>query len=223
MYLLIVMKKYFILLTIFFQLILCSAQVPVSKEPRHHNVFENAFVRVLDVHLAPGDTSLFHKHETPSVFIVLHPVKTGSEVIIEEANATALTKDPTITFEGFYVKPRVHRVWNSDTSEFHVMDIEILGKGHKNISPMEQTGLQFLFNEKPVSAYRLSLNAGTDIKLKRETPFLIVGLSDATNNVMVNKKTFSKKGDFLFVPAGESIEFSNRVENEYSFALLELK
>ena len=223
MYLLIVMKKYFILLTIFFQLILCSAQVPASKEPRHHNVFENAFVRVLDVHLAPGDTSLFHKHETPSVFIVLHPVKTGSEVIIEEANATALTKDPTITFEGFYVKPRVHRVWNSDTSEFHVMDIEILGKGHKNISPRAQTGLQFLFNEKPVSAYRLSLNAGTDIKLKRETPFLIVGLSDATNNVMVNKKTFSKKGDFLFIPAGESIEFSNREENEYSFVLLELK
>jgi hypothetical protein len=217
------MKKCFIFFPIFFQSIICSAQVPVSKEPRHHNVFENAFVRVLDVHLAPGDTSLFHKHETPSVFIVLHPVKTGSEVIIEEAKATALTKDPTITFEGFYVKPRVHRVWNSDTSEFHVMDIEIPGKVHKNISPMAQTGLQFLFNEQPVSAYRLSLNAGTEIKLKRETAFLIVGLSDATNNVMVNKKPFSKKGDFLFIPAGESIEFSNREENEYSFVLLELK
>jgi len=202
---------------------ICVAQVAVSKEPRHHNVFENAFVRVLDVRMSPGDTSLFHKHETPSVFIVLHPVKTGSEVIMEEAKATALTRDPTITFEGFYIKPRVHRVWNSDTSEFHVMDIEILSKVHKNISPMEQSGLQFLFNEKPVSAYRLSLNARTDMKLKRETPFLIIGLSDALNNVLVNKKPFSKKGDFLFIPPGESIEFSNNEEKEYSFALLELK
>jgi hypothetical protein len=217
------MKKCFILFAIFFQSIICCAQVPVSKEPRHHNVFENAFVRVLDVHLPPGDTSLFHKHETPSVFIVLHPVKTGSEVIIEEAKATALTKDPTITFEGFYVKPRVHRVWNSDTSDFHVMDIEILNKVHQNISPMEQAGLQFLFNEKPVTAYRLSLDAGADIKLIRESPFLIVGLSDATNNVMVNKKSFSKKGDFLFIPAGEPIEFSNKAESEYAFAVLELK
>ena len=199
------------------------AQVPVGKEPRHHNVFENDYVRVLDVHLPPGDTSLFHKHETPSVFIVLHPVKTGSEVIIEEAKATALTRDSTITFEGFYLKPRVHRVWNSDTSEFHVMDIEILSKVHKNIFPMKQAGLQFLFNEKPVSAYRLSLHAGAGINLKKETPFLIVGLSDATNKVMVNKKPFNKKGDFLFIPAGESIAFTNNEEKEYSFAVLELK
>ena len=217
------MKKLFTLSLIFFQASLCPAQVAVSKEPRHRNVFENAFVRVLDVHLPPGDTSLFHKHETPSVFIVLHPVKTGSEVIIEEAKATALTKDPTITFEGFYIKPRVHRVWNSDTSDFHVMDIEILKKVHKNISPMDQAGFQFLFNEKPVSAYRFSLNAEADIKLKRESPFLIVGLSDAINNVMVNKKPFSKKGDFLFIPAGESIEFSSKEEKEYSFAVLEFK
>jgi hypothetical protein len=217
------MKKYFILLPIFFQFTLCPAQVPVSKEPRHHNVFENEFVRVLDVHLVPGDTSLFHKHETPSVFIVLHPVKTGSEVIIEEAKATALTKDPTITFEGFYLKPRIHRVWNSDTSEFHVMDIEILNKENKNISPVQENSFQLLFDERPVCGYRLNLNPGTDIKLKREHPFLIVGLSDAITDVMVNKKTFSKKGDFVFIPAGESIEFSNRNKNEYSFAILELK
>jgi ethanolamine utilization protein EutQ (cupin superfamily) len=39
----------------------------------------------------------------------------------------------------------------------------------------------------------------------------------------VNKKPFSKKGDFLFIPAGESIEFSSKEEKEYSFAVLELK
>ena len=77
----------------------CLAQVPVSQEPKHHNVFENSFVRVLDVHLLPGDTSLFHKHETPSVFIVLNPVKTGSEVIIEDGASTALLKDSAISFE----------------------------------------------------------------------------------------------------------------------------
>jgi hypothetical protein len=103
------------------------------------------------------------------------------------------------------------------------MDIEILNKMHQNISPMEHAGFQILFNEKPVTAYRLSLNAGADIKLKRESPFLIVGLSDATNNVTVNKKPFSKKGDFLFIPAGESIKFSSKEEKEYSFAVLELK
>lgn len=31
-----------------------QAQIQVSKEPRHHNVFENKMVRVLDVRIPPG-------------------------------------------------------------------------------------------------------------------------------------------------------------------------
>src|SRR5688500_16270276 len=86
------MKKHYFLLVFIIQVLLCSAQtvVPVKDEPMHHNVFENSFIRVLDVRVRPGDTSQFHKHETPSVFIVLHPVKTGSEVKMEEQKATAL-------------------------------------------------------------------------------------------------------------------------------------
>ncbi len=99
------MGKCFTLFTFFLQALLCSAQVAVSKEPRHRNVFENNVVRVLDVRVPPKDTSQFHKHETPSVFIVLNPAKTGSEVITEEIKATALSKDATISFEGFYTTP----------------------------------------------------------------------------------------------------------------------
>lgn len=77
------------------------------------------------MHVPPGDTSQFHKHETPSVFSVLTPRKTGSEVIKEEAKATALAKDASISFEGFYTTPRIHRVWNEDTAEFHVMGYRI--------------------------------------------------------------------------------------------------
>ena len=47
---------------LFFTIHLCHAQIPVSIEPRHHKVFENEYVRVLDVHIVPGDTTLFHKH-----------------------------------------------------------------------------------------------------------------------------------------------------------------
>ena len=112
------MIKYFMLVAFFFHAKFCLAQVPVSKEPRHHNVFENAFVRVLDVHIPPKDTTQFHKHETPSVFIVLAPVKTGSQVIMEETRATALARDANISFEGFYTKARIHRVWNEDTASF---------------------------------------------------------------------------------------------------------
>jgi hypothetical protein len=190
----------------------------------HHNAFENDIVRVLDVHLRPGDTSLFHKHETPSVFIVLTPARTGSEVIMEEAKATALSKDASISFEGFYITPRVHRVWNEDTLEFHVMDIELLHKNqYENTSPIQQKGLNLIFDEKPVRGYRLILDAGGTMQLQRRTPFLVVGLTDATEALWVNKKTFIKKGDYLFIPAGQSIQFINKGPQSHSFAVLELK
>ncbi len=221
------MKKHCLLLIFIIQVVLCSAQavVAVKDEPRHHNVFENSFVRVLDVRIEPGDTSLFHKHATPSVFIVLHPVKTGSEVKIEEQKATALASpDPSITFEGFYKSPRIHRVWNEDTARFHVMDIEILNKGGHSVSvPIQQDGFKLLFDEQPVRAYRLTMQDGSNIEVQRQTPLLIVGLTNAAQPLTVNAKPFSKEGDFLFIPAGQAVQISNKGAQPYAFGVLEMK
>lgn len=197
--------------------------VAVSKEPLHKNVFENEYLRVLDVRISPGDTTLFHKHETPSVFISLHPVKTGSQVIIEDGDATVLSLDRRITFEGFYKSPRIHRVWNADTSEFHVMDVEVLTKGDKKIdAPITLPEFKQLFDAQPVRTYRVTLKNNQEIEMKRNTPVLVVGLGDA-GNVMVNSRSFLREGDFLFIPSSEKIKLVNKDQKEYDFALLELK
>ena len=189
----------------------------------HHNIFTNASVRVLDVHIQPGDTTQFHKHSTPSVFVVLHPVRTGSEVIQEETEATVFRKDASITFEGFYKTPRIHRVWNEDTSEFHVMDIEILNKDLHNISDTLQQPFQFLFDEKPVRTYRLNIDNNSTVSVNSKEPLLIISLTDAQQIVSVNNKPFSKKGDFLFVPSGSSLEITNKNKQHFSFTVLQFK
>jgi hypothetical protein len=166
---------------------------------------------------------MFHKHATPSVFISLHPVKTGSQVIVEEGAATALSLDRTITFEGFYKSPRIHRVWNADTSVFHVMDIEILTKGALNIGePIMADAVKQIFDAPPVRAYRVTLKRNESLELKRNGPLLIVGLDDG-GNALVNKKTFTGQGDYLFVQPSEKIRMVNEDDKVYSFALLELK
>ena len=197
--------------------------IAVSKEPLHKNVFENNYLRVLDVRISPGDTTQFHKHETPSVFISLHPVRTGSQVIVEDGSATVLSLDRRITFEGFYKSPRIHRVWNLDTSVFHVMDVEVLTKGDKKIeAPINLPEFKQLFDAPPVRTYRVTLKGNQEIEIKRNTAVLVVGLNDV-DKVMVNNKSFLKEGDFLFIPASEKIKLSNKTLQEYSFALLELK
>lgn len=204
----------------------CLAQIPVSKEPRHHNLLENEHVRLLDVHIPAGDTSAFHIHQTPSVFIILNNVKTGSEVISEEDHRNSpIPHFDNIWFEGFYEKPRIHRVWNSDRTEFHVMDIELPNKNYKNIGPpIRQPAFTFLFDEKPVRAYRFSLKPSSAVFLPAmDADVLMILLSDLSEAIHVNDKTFCKKGDYQYVPFGRSLNFINGSIAKAEFAFFELK
>jgi hypothetical protein len=200
------------------------SQIQVSQEPRHHKVLENEWVRVLDVHVPPHDTTLMHKHSTPSVFVLLSRSKTGSEVLIEPGKPLFTAGD--IWFEGFYDKPRVHRVWNEDTVEFHVMDIELLHK------PSTTTGgevsvpySQSLFEAKPVHAFRVILGPGEGFTTEAlSTPAVIVGLSGPSADGVVNDRPFTKKGDCLFIPAGSTLYIANKSANsDQQFALFYLK
>ncbi|HEV3411008.1 MAG TPA: hypothetical protein VG101_00960 [Puia sp.] len=200
------------------------AQIQVSQEPRHHKVLENEWVRVLDVHIPPHDTSLMHKHSTPSVFLVLSKTKTGSQVLIEP-HQISLTEG-NIWFEGFYDTPRIHRVWNEDTVEFHVMDIELLHEPSSSVNiNFTPPYCQSLFDEKHVHAFRVTLPPGVGFDLKKFVyNVLVIGLSGPHAAGLVNDEHFTKKGDFLFIPAGADIEIWNDSKShEQQFALLYLK
>jgi hypothetical protein len=205
----------------------CRAQVPVSKEPRHHNILENGHIRLLDVHIPPGDTTQIHIHATPSVFVILtNKVKVGSQVISEEKSARLNTGDnDNIWFEGFYKQPRIHRVWNSDTAEYHVMDIELTNKNFIVIdSPIRQPAFTLLFDEKPVRAYRLSMV--NIIKLTvpvRKADLLVIRLTDSKYAIQLNGKTFRKKGDYIYIHSGKSFEILNGGDGKDEFGFFELK
>src|SRR6266849_1462891 len=49
------------------------AAVPISKEPHHHLVLENDYVRVFRVSLPARDGTLLHQHDVPYVYVSLGP------------------------------------------------------------------------------------------------------------------------------------------------------
>jgi hypothetical protein len=203
-----------------------NGQVPVSEEPRHHKVLDNGHVRLLDVHIPPGDTSQFHIHATPSVFLLLTGANTGTEIISEEDQSKSPVRHyGNIWFEGFYVKPRIHRVFNRDSHEFRVMDIELTNKNYIELEPpIKNSSFVLLFEEKPVRAYRLLSDGKDSLFLPpRKGDMLMILLSDTVSPVRVNKKTFLHKGDFLYLPAGTGFELSSTGRPNFEFALFELK
>src|SRR4029078_6872453 len=114
----------FLLHTVVFSAL--AQEVPVSKEPRHHPVFENKKVRILNVLLPAGDTSLYHLHSTPSVFISLSTTKTAAQLKGGQPSPFGLSTQGNIWFENLSPPhTRIHRVWNEDKSPFHVVDVEL--------------------------------------------------------------------------------------------------
>ncbi len=48
-----------------------QSPVPIEKEPRHPLIFENQYVRVFDVLIPAGKTTLFHIHKNDSIGVRL--------------------------------------------------------------------------------------------------------------------------------------------------------
>ena len=200
--------------------------VHVRDEPRHHNVFENDFIRVLDVYLGPGDTTLYHLHETPSVFIILSNSNVGSRLLGKQpqkgANVNGIISYDTIA------TPRIHQVWNEDTSWFHVLDIELTSKNNKKeIKPLQNASLKLLFNEQQVNGYNAEFKAGESLQLPASPGgYLIVSKEQASVDYSLHHADHHrllKAGHYFWIESGEEFSIQSNENKAVSFVVLQLK
>ena len=99
--------------------------VPVEQEPHHRVVFENQYVRVLDVVVGPGETTLFHRHSIDNVPIILTDADNRTQFAGKDWTATP-AKAKSVGFIAGTAKPYVHRINNQGSTAYHVIDVEIL-------------------------------------------------------------------------------------------------
>lgn len=220
------MLKYVFTKFVVFSCLISFAQVPVRDEPRHHNVFENEFLRVLDVHLGPGDTTQYHLHNTPSVFIILSNSNVGSRLLGGQAQKGA-NVNGEISYDSL-VRPRTHQVWNEDTSWFHVMDVELTSTKTKLlIPPLQNPDLKLLFDEEQVNGYEITIANSATIQLPPSSNgYLLVSKGSATIDYRVNDLTqrrFMKAGHYIWIEAGKRSSIYSGNSSSSSFVLLQLK
>ncbi len=94
-------------------------------EPLHHWLFENQYVRVYDVRVPAGATTLYHKHAYDTVFVQI-----TDEFASEQPQSGTWTKPERhtageVSFSADSKKVRVHRVRNEANSEFHVIAVQL--------------------------------------------------------------------------------------------------
>lgn len=220
------MLKYILFGSVSLYSLFPSAQVHVRDEPRHHNVFENEFVRILDVHLGPNDTTLYHLHNTPSVFIIFKDTNVGSQLWGKQpqkgANVNGLVDYDSIAI------PRIHRVWNEDTSWFHVMDVELTStKQKKHVALLQNPSLKLLFNEQQVNGYNAELKPGSTLEISTSANgYLLVSQTESVIEYRINEiiqHRMLKPAHYIWVEAGQHISLKPTGNRTASFVLLQLK
>ena len=203
-----------------------SAQVHVRDEPRHHNVFENEFFRILDVHLAPGDTTQYHLHNTPSVFVLLNNCKVSSQLLGGQPQPGANIAG-IITYDSLNT-PRIHRVWNIDTVWFHVMDIELTAKTQNGkTSLLQDPLLKLLFDKREANGYRFDLKTGDKLELPSSANgYLLVSLTNSVIDIKIENSAQHrtvKGGHYEWIEGGKTFSINTTDQATGKFVLLQLK
>jgi hypothetical protein len=212
------------LIVFLFCSIAISAQVQVSKEPLHKNVLENKYIRLLNVWLQPGDTSEFHIHSTPSVFLILTEANTVSQIkggVWEKIKYVAGYS----WYRSFLQDTLIHRVGNCDTVPFHVTDIEILSS-YENGSPKNALPYPLLYENEKVFAYSFTRNSFTTEIISNRGPMiaeLVAGDMVFYTDAATKGKKEMKPGDYLYIEPGTSFSFSFKGKEKVNMVLFEIK
>lgn len=219
------MKKIILLFTIVCLFSLTtSAQVPVREEPRHKKVLENKYIRLLDVWIKPGDTSLFHVHATPSLFLQF-----TNTLACAQVQGSPWTKNNNIegnaSYRSFINDTLVHRVSNCDTVPFHVTDIEILAS-YKPAAVLKPLPFTVLFENEKAIAYRLNDSSFNNQLITGRGPIiveLVAGDEVTCYNLKNKNSTKIKTGKFLYLPPSSTFYFSAKENKQANLVLFEIR
>jgi hypothetical protein len=96
--------------------------VPIMREPHHHLIFQNSFVNVYEIEIAPGDATLMHQHYYDNLFVVF-----GEAALTNALAGQRPTKlDLSDLGIHFAREPYAHVIENKGKLPFRNVTIELL-------------------------------------------------------------------------------------------------
>src|SRR4030095_6174172 len=218
-----IIKSRFLVAVMLFICSVLNAQVQVSKEPMHKKVLENKYIRLMNVWLQPGDTTMFHIHSTPSVFLHFSNAMMSTQVKGQDW-VTDRTVPGYAWYRSFTPDSMVHRVGNGDTVPIHVIDVEILSP-YKPGSQSKPLPFTVLFNEEKAIAYRLTDETFNKEKISDRGPMiaqLAVGEPAYYVDASTKKQTQINTGGYFYIEPGAAF-YIKITGNNANMVLFEIK
>jgi hypothetical protein len=134
--------------------------VPAIREPHHNVMLENRYVRILDVTVPGFDSTLFHIHENPYVYVSIGAATLKAQVLGSNELTDLILKDGEVRYSPVVT----HRVSNIVATPFRNITIQIQGRdttgsGDAKPSPAA-TGVSAVLDNELIHVDRLVLGPG---------------------------------------------------------------
>lgn len=205
-----------------------TTPVPVHEDPMHRIVFENDHVRLIEVRIPVGTTSLYHRHVIPSAIVYLTPASNRSESWPEKEIVTREVLPGQSRYAAYDEKALAHRVTNTGTALFHVFDIELLRK-----KPAEKpaasaplaSAAKIHWDEALVRSSGLTLERGATTRLAApRTALLLVGIRGEIRATPSNAGAVTlRAGAYAFFAAGTTLDLAAAGAESAELVVLELR
>ena len=204
--------------------------VPVEKAPFHVTAFRNEYVRMLNVHIPPGRTASYHKHQLDVVTVVVGGAKIRAQELGQEAVEPNIP-DGAVTYTGYAKKPLIHQVSNIDTKTFWVVGFEITYPEAGRFSPSsrsERPAYKPELDNERVRGWRLVMEPGDSVSaITQQAPGVRIILRGGdlveSGPGYPDQDMNFRPGDFVWQEPGMTRALRNTGTTPVEFVEFELK
>jgi hypothetical protein len=194
--------------------------VPVHQEPRHRLVFDSPMTRILDIQIPPGDTTLFHTHSEPILYVTMSTSQTRSQTLGGEwsggggATARAASASPATpaapaarvvgrmnSTTSYAQQPLTHRVNNVGETLFRLIGITNSSAGDESTAPSADFAVKPEIDNRWFRGYRWMLGGDVANEHRHANPVAIVLVTGRAEVSGATKTALDKPGAFAWLEA----------------------
>src|SRR5688500_6671338 len=191
--------------------VFAQASVPMHDEPHHRLVLTHQQLRVMDVKIPPGDTTLFHVHDVPALYVAVSVAPVDIQLLNGKWDGTHPAADPgrkpgDVNVDTSYGRqPITHRVTNVGSQLFNLIAITNSTVSPGDLAPPDMPG-DFELQNRWFNQSRARLYAGAAQRwYSAASPTIVVQPLPGAAMVLLEsgeKHVLNAPGSWALVPAG---------------------
>jgi quercetin dioxygenase-like cupin family protein len=186
-----------------------AAQViPVDQEPRHRIVFADEALRVLEVRIPAGDTTLEHRHDNDLATVNLENGRTRTRNSGADWGTPRVRMPGEVTVNEYSGRPTAHVVQNIDLIPYRLVGVENLRpESWSQGAPITAPGTRVLNESRAFRVYEVRMDGAVgETRHVHDVPVMLAlidgSVTVAGDNPQLGQP-LTTPGQWAVVPAGQ--------------------